>query len=65
VADEATDRHGASTPGQTPGARLGAPRPGAPAIDLQRLADKVYGLMLAEVRLSTARGESTRWGKVR
>ncbi len=29
----------------------------SPAIDIQRLADRVYALMRAEIRLSLARGE--------
>lgn len=38
-----------------PGAPAGAPAAGAPAIDVQRLAEKVYRLMAAEARLSRSR----------
>jgi hypothetical protein len=34
-------------------------RPSASAIDPQKLADKVYRLMLADIRLERARGMST------
>ena len=34
-------------------------RPNSNAIDLQKLADKVYRLMLADIRLERARGVPT------
>jgi hypothetical protein len=40
----------------TPSAPGGQPSPAAPAVDVQRLAERVYRLLQAEVRLSTARG---------
>jgi hypothetical protein len=53
-----------SPPPEGPGAaQPGAPDPGQPgpeappAVDLQRLADKVYRLMQAEARLSQSRGQ--------
>jgi hypothetical protein len=32
--------------------------PGPPAVDIQRLADRVYRLLQADVRLASARGQS-------
>ncbi len=61
--------HGPETPTRgtgaprvaTAGDAIGAPTEAAsgtpPAIDLERLADKVYQLMLADVRLARARGD--------
>lgn len=65
MANEATGQHGASHPEQTQGSQPGAQRSDAQEIDVQRLADKVYGLMLAEIRLSSARGVRTLWGGMR
>lgn len=38
-------------------AQAGA-QPNAPHVDLEKLADRVYQLLLADVRLGRARGES-------
>jgi hypothetical protein len=43
-------------PAATP-PQASAEQPDANAIDIQRLAEKVYQLMLADVRLGRARGE--------
>jgi hypothetical protein len=42
-------------PAQADGAQA---QPGAPKIDVQKLADRVYQLMLADARLGRARGDS-------
>jgi hypothetical protein len=47
---------GSGSRGGTEGERSGARRA---EIDIERLADKVYRLMLAEVRLAGARGGRT------
>jgi hypothetical protein len=44
---------------ETPSTPPAQPEPsGQPAIDVQRLADKVYDLLLADVRAGRARGAS-------
>ena len=46
-----------------PGAQAGPPP--APAVDLQQLAERVYRLMLAELRLEQARGQRGERRKMR
>ncbi len=48
----------AETPVGTPAGTPGAAE-GAPGIDVQRLADKVYDLLLADTRLARARGDAS------
>ncbi len=50
--DDSTD-----SSGQAPDDEHGSGGPDTQGIDLQKLADKVYELMRAEARLSTARGQ--------
>jgi hypothetical protein len=50
---EPSDQHAAG--GSAPGAQPG--RQPAPAVDIQQLAERVYRLMLAELRLEQARGQ--------
>jgi len=38
---------------------------GAQHVDVQRLADKVYSLLLADVKLARKRGDSPTWPRVR
>jgi hypothetical protein len=63
VADESTRtttaHDGTTGSGQGDDARAGTTAHRAAEIDVQRLADRVYALMLAEARLGRARGVST------
>lgn len=53
--DESADQEPQSPQTRTKSAQNG--QPGGGEIDIQALAEKVYRLMLAEIRLDRARGE--------
>lgn len=55
TSDESADQDPQSPLARADSARNG--RPGGGEIDIQALAEKVYRLMLAEIRLDRARGE--------
>lgn len=58
--DESADHEPESPQAHTESAQSGRPVSGE--IDIQALAEKVYRLMLAEIRLDRARGETALGG---